>query len=98
MPITIPMHGADDAEIDTRGSGHDVALLVTFRGVTVTITLRSEEYASISGTSPDTVLVMVDEEEDGPLSVQMNDSDLFERDADGTRRYALDDGVLRVQS
>lgn len=86
------------AELSHHDDEHDDAVTVTFRDVRVTITFRSRERAEETGTSPDTVLVLVDDERegDGPISIQVNDSYLFEHDGKGLRRYAGDDGILRA--
>lgn len=70
-PHDTAVHPVDD--------GHDLSAVLTFRGVTVTITLRDREYADLSGTDPNTVLVLVDTSETPTnLSVQINDGPTIE--------------------
>jgi hypothetical protein len=57
---------------------HDDAVTLSFRGVTVTITLRSDEFAQSSDTSRDTVLVFVDRDDVLPIAVYVDDAEAFE--------------------
>lgn len=68
---------------------HDESRTIEFRGVRVTVSLRSLEYADLSGTDPNTVVVWIDTDNGDadtpiPLSVHINDSDLWEGLVPGT--------------